>query len=50
MEWIDLGTFCVEDERRVQQLPLETHVYAKYIKVRVVNSTDIPYCGNGRQN
>ena len=49
MEWIDLGTFCAEDERRVQQFPLETHVYAKYIKVRVVNSTDILYSGNDRQ-
>jgi hypothetical protein len=48
VDWIDLGTFCAEDERRAQQFPLETHVYAKYIKVRVVNLADIIY-GNDRQ-
>jgi hypothetical protein len=48
VEWVDLGTFCAEDERRAQQFPLETHVYAKYIKVRVVNLADTLY-GNDRQ-
>ena len=55
MEWVDLGTFCAEDERRVQQFPLETHAYAKYIKVKVVKpantvqwSRSVVY-GNDRQ-
>ena len=41
MDWVDLGTFHAVDERRVQQFPLETHVYAKYIKVMVVNPLGI---------
>ncbi len=49
VDWIDLGTFHAEDERRVRQFPLETHVYAKYIKVRVINLVNIHVCGNGRQ-
>ena len=43
MDWIDLGTFHAEDERRVRHFPLETHVYAKYIKVGVVSSVNVWY-------
>ncbi len=35
-KWVKLGTFHARDERTVQSFPLDEHLFAKYIKVRLI--------------
>lgn len=37
-KWIKLGTFHGRDERNVQSFPLDEQMYAKYVKVMLINT------------